>query len=633
MNKIEIQMPANVRYMSEAVDILSKSLPLFGKYILDKTLTGCGGTEFFINSGRPLVLVSPRTGVLLNKSQQHPECHLFRDTSKRDVKTLKDNLRQYLDRPNNIFGINPPSIILVTLDSAKYVIEELKYRNIIDNFLFLVDEFQCLVSDAAFKGNVDLEFLRMIDAETKNICYMSATPINDRYLCALPEFKTVDYYKLQWDSNIIVEPTVKEIMMKAGESAQSILRGIISDYRKNGYFARKNVNGSDFYATEVVVFVNEVKTILDIIQKNNLRPDEVTILISSSNKYADNLKDIGFQINSQIVDKTNPRNTTYTFCSKASFEGRDFYSTSAFTYIFLDGSKDWEIHDISIEIPQMLGRQRLDENPFKYNAVIYYRTKPSVLPMDDYTKIIEGKFNASQSILDQYNNGLDTLKSALVNLVKDRDSNNRYQSNYLDVIDNANGLYSLEINYLVAAAEHNLAVNKTYFYNNPLFLTTAITDQIATYNTKPQELRNFEMQFQTSHTFQEKMSLYCYILILHPEYGSMLLANPFIDQEYHYYYAQLGPDMLNYLQYDEEAIKNELCHREISLQCQLRFIPGQIYTLAEVKNGLQKIYDSLGLTKKAKANQLQNYLSVEPVQPTLKDGSRPRMLKIKASNP
>lgn len=77
MNKKTIQLPEGVRYMSQANGILHNELPLNGKYILDKSLTGCGGTEFFINSGRPLVLVSPRTGVLLNKSQQHPECHLF----------------------------------------------------------------------------------------------------------------------------------------------------------------------------------------------------------------------------------------------------------------------------------------------------------------------------------------------------------------------------------------------------------------------------------------------------------------------------------------------------------------------------------------------------------------------------
>lgn len=629
MRKFEIQMPDNARYMSEASELLSKSLPLSGKYILDKTLTGCGGTEFFINSGRPLVLVSPRTGVLLNKSQQHPECHLFRDTSRHDVQTLKANLRCYLDKPVNVFGYNPPSIILVTLDSCKYVIEELKYRNIIDQFLFLNDEFQCLIGDAAFKGNVDLEFLKMLNMEAKNICYMSATPIDDTYLNALPEFQNVDYYKLEWDPNIIVEPTVKEIMMGQGESPQSILKGIISDYRRDGYFAQKIVNGMYVEAKEIVVFVNEVKTILNIIRDNNLRSDEVTILVSSSNKYVAELKSKGYMIESQSVDRANPCNTTYTFCSKASFEGRDFYSISAFTYIFLDGTKDWEIHDSSIEITQMLGRQRLDANPFKYNAVIYYRTKPNDTSMAEYMNMIRDKLEASQTLVDSYNNGIDTLKKSLVDLVKGQDPNNRYKNNYLDVIDNASGQYSLEINYLVAASEHNLAVNKTQFYNNPLFLTTAIRNQIATYNAKPQELRNFERRFNSAQSFEEKMQLYSDVRSTLPQFEVALLSNPFIDLIFHDFYYQLGPTELKRLNYDETQITNHLQFFEIQAQCKGCFQRGELYTAAVVKATLQTIYDRLGLNKTATASQLSDYLPTETVQQTQPDGTRPRLILIK----
>ena len=299
MNIKEIELPENVRYMSQAAQLLNYVLPKQGKYILDKSLTGCGGTEFFINSGRPLVLVSPRTGVLLNKKQQHHECHLFRDLTKTDLQDLKDNLRLYLDSHSGIFGIGFSPVIFVTLDSAKYVIEELKFRKTIDNFLFLTDEFQCLISDAAFKGDVDLEFLRMLDTEAKNICYMSATPIDGTYLRALPEFQNVDYYKLKWHPNVIVEPTIKEVMMKKSETPASIFKDIVNQYRNTGCFARKIINGNTYRATEAVIFVNEVRTILKMITDNNLKPEEVTILISQSNKYASELSRKGFNIENQ----------------------------------------------------------------------------------------------------------------------------------------------------------------------------------------------------------------------------------------------------------------------------------------------------------------------------------------------
>ena len=138
-------MPQGVRYMSEAADYLRIQIPWFGKKILDKTLTGCGGTEYFGNSGRPLVLVSPRTGVLINKAKQHLDWLLYRNIGENDLVAIKERLKTYLDYQ----PLNGIPVILVTLDSAHYVIEELQYRGIIDNFLFLVDEFQCLMCDAA----------------------------------------------------------------------------------------------------------------------------------------------------------------------------------------------------------------------------------------------------------------------------------------------------------------------------------------------------------------------------------------------------------------------------------------------------------------------------------------------------
>lgn len=629
MTKTPIIMPKSVRYMTQAYPLLKSTLPNFGKYILDKSLTGCGGTEFFINSGRPLVLVSPRTGVLVNKSKQHPECHLFRDTIDTPLSQLKKGLKLYLDKCSGIFGYNRIPIILVTLDSAKYVIEELKFRGIIDHFLFLTDEFQCLISDAAFKGKVDLEFLTMLDAEAKNICYMSATPIDETYLSALPEFQNVGYYKIEWDPDVVVEPTVKEIMMKKGETASDIISRIITDYRRAGYFKRIFINGTNYDATEAVFFINEVKTIFQIIKANNLQPKEVTVLISASNKYASKKENAKYLIQQPSTDKLNPVNTPFIFCSKASFEGRDFYSRLAFTYIFLDGKKDWEVHDTTIEIPQMLGRQRLDDNPFKYNAEIYYRTKPTVQSEAEYMKTIGDKLYESQAIVDSFNNGDEYLKKSLVNMVKNRDPNNAYLTNYLDVVDDANGNYGLKTNLLVAAAEHNLATNKAHFYSNPLFLTTAIHNQMASCNTKPPELRDFEKRFNDATSFQKRMELYSTFMIAFSHYAPILLRNPFIELKYHQYYDHFGLAELQRLNYEETAIEKEMFRQKIIIQCRNHFQRGRQYTALEVKSALQSIYDSIGYSRTATATQLSEYLSVQPIQRTSPDGSRPRLYVVK----
>lgn len=628
MNTIEIPMPQNVRYMSEGKNVLFNILPPNGKYILDKAATGCGGTELFLNSGRPLVLISPRSGVLSNKADQHPECHLFRKNEKEKLDDLKTKLRYYLDSHHYISGMGgTPPKILITLDSAKYVIEELLYRRTINNFLFLVDEFQCLISDALFKGKTDLEFLKMLDSNAQNICYMSATPTESPYLDALVEFRNCIYYKLQWDPNVLVEPTVKKILMRKGETPITIFSDIIKKYRRDGYFARKIINGHEYKSAEAVVFINEVKTILKIIQQNNLMPTETTILISESNKEVKKLERLGFTVGEQCADRNNPVNKTFTFCSKASFEGRDFYSTNAFTYIFLDGTKDWQTHDTSIEIPQMLGRQRLDINHFKDNATIYYRTKPCVENQIDFMTRMKEKLDESQTLVDIYNMGDVKLKKALANTIRNKDSNNPYASNYLDVVNDYNG-YNLEINFLSAAGEHILWSNKAKIYNNPKHLTTAIQTQMEVAGTKPQELRDFENSFNKESDPVQRMRLYSTFRACRHEYTEQLYQNPFIDFEYHKAFDLLGPDELMRLNYDLGAIDLRMMGDAITIQCQSSFIKGKFYRADEVKEILQRIYDNVGYSKTATASQLGNYISIRPSNRRMADGSRQKVFEI-----
>ena len=63
-NMISISMPKGCRYMSDYENLLNGELPLDGKFILNKTVTGCGGTSLFLDSNFPVVIISPRLQVL-----------------------------------------------------------------------------------------------------------------------------------------------------------------------------------------------------------------------------------------------------------------------------------------------------------------------------------------------------------------------------------------------------------------------------------------------------------------------------------------------------------------------------------------------------------------------------------------
>ena len=620
-------MPKGCRYMSEDPDLLTY-LGHFNKFILNKTVTGCGGTSLFLNSSIDVVIISPRLQALKDKHEQHPDTFLFHspytNNGKRadDIKRLMSELNNYISFCGSTpFTNKKYAKVLVTLDSCDKVIDVLKKNAAINKFLFVVDEFQCLIGDATFKGTTDMNFLIRLDCEAKNICYLSATPIPDMYLDFVPQFKGLPYIKLEWDPDVLEEPNVIEIQMKKDESAEKICSNIIRDFKTNGYFARKVVDGQVVYSTEACIFLNEVRSIINIIVKNNLKPDEVTILCSDG-KVSGLPK--GFKAGGLCTDKYNPRNKTFTFCTKASFEGVDFYSTNAMTYVFINAGKEWQTLDIMLDIPQILGRQRLDINPFRHDAVIYYKTKPNCLSEQEFRLQQTAMELETEQFINGFNNAPDSMKERLIKLVRDRSDDKKFVDDYVDVLQE-NGRQTLGINTLVQMAMWNKWHQRSHYYNNSCQLMASIQSAIAK-NVNRNEVKNFEAWYYSAKD-NDRLKGYSDFRNTYTEYDPFILQNPFIDIRYHDWYGKLGYDKLARLNFDEQKVEqeyNSFCnHEPIAQECRNVFETGRFYTKAEVKRMLQNIYDSLGLIgRKAKSTELGSYLNAKERMITDDEGNR-----------
>lgn len=620
-------MPEGCRYMSEDQTLLPY-LQQFNKFILNKTVTGCGGTSLFLNSSIDVVIISPRLQALKDKHEQHPDTFLFHspytNNGKRadDIKRLMSELNNYISFCGSTpFTNKKYAKVLVTLDSCDKVIDVLKKNAAINKFLFVVDEFQCLMGDATFKGTTDMNFLIRLDNEAKNICYLSATPIQDMYLDFVPQFKGLPYIKLEWDKSVLEEPNVREIQMKKDESAEKICSNIIRDFKTNGYFERKIVNGQVVYSTEACIFLNEVRSIINIIVKNNLKPDEVTILCSDG-KVSGLPK--GFKAGGLCTDKYNPRNKTFTFCTKASFEGVDFYSTNAMTYVFINAGKEWQTLDIMLDIPQILGRQRLDINPFRHDAVIYYKTKPNCLSEQEFRLQQTAMELETEQFINGFNNAPDSMKERLIKLVRDRSDDKKFVDDYVDVLQE-NGRQTLGINTLVQMAMWNKWHQRSHYYNNSCQLMASIQSAIAK-NVNRNEVKNFEAWYYSAKD-NDRLKGYSDFRNTYTEYDPFILQNPFIDIRYHDWYGKLGYDKLARLNFDEQKVEqeyNSFCnHEPIAQECRNVFETGRFYTKAEVKRMLQNIYDSLGLIgRKAKSTELGSYLNAKERMITDDEGNR-----------
>lgn len=620
-------MPPSCRYMSDYDKLINDLLPIYGKFILNKTLTGCGGTSLFLNSGLMVVIISPRIQVLKNKHKQYPDSFLFHIPQCGDrpsaIKQKMEELNSYLHLHYGLtpFGQPPPAKILVTLDSVGKVLSVLESCSIIDKFLFVVDEFQCLMGDAIFKGTVDMNFLVNIDNRARRICYLSATPIPEIYLDYIPQLANLPYYKLQWDPAVIEEPTLKVRQMKKGENAVKLCTELIQKYRNNGYFERKIIQGNVVYSREACIFLNEVKSIIRIIEKNNLLPEEVTILCSES-KSSELPK--GFTIGGLCTDRNNPINKTFTFCTKASFEGVDFYSTNASTYIFIDGGKEWLSLDVAIDLSQILGRQRLDSNPFRHDATLYYKTVPNPVTEVEFRQKQSEMEQTTKERLDMYDASQEQSKKWLVDLHLKTSPEEKFVSDYVDVIQE-NGQSTLGFNYLVMAAKWNQWYQRRYYYSNSHQLISGIQSALGI-GRKPVEVRDFESWYNNASD-KDKLAGYADFRNKYPQYDEWIFQNPFIDLRFHQWYATLGYSTLKRVNFKEDKvinIYNEYCVQDlIKTACINAFEVGKIYSLKDVKNMLQQIYDHAGFSgKTAKATDLGTYLCSQKVQRTDGQGNR-----------
>lgn len=621
MQNFDISVPVQYRFLSQWTDLLNK-LPQQGKYILNKVNAGCGGTTLFLSSDKPCILVSPRSNVLYSKADQFPNAHLFR--KKTDISTspvkLKERLRQYIDmlRITSIgkCGIVPK--ILVTIDSYQYVAEQLAFMGILSDFTVLVDEFHCVLGDSKYKGKVDLEFLHNL-CGVKSVCYMSATPIPEIYLNAIPEFSDVScYYRLVWDPSVKEDSNALMVPYKPKQSSKSICREIIEKYRKDGFFATKIVGGNIVYSKEVVIFLNDVRTIVQIIKENMLDTDQVNVLCSTGNKYVKDLKMLNVHIGELCTDRNNPYNRVFTFATRASFEGVDFYSNNAFTYIFCDGVLDWNKNDLIIDVPQILGRQRLASNPFWKDAKVYYRPN-SKAGCDEKIKRIKDKEDNTTLWIQKFNVSDDLTKVMLKDGIDKRSSDLRYADDYVEFVDNLNGGYTLKENSLVKAVELRDYELSAYVYNSPISILKNMIDNsginvtsIYGYNTTDNSdiLTKFKHDFFKNSTFPDKMRIYSDMRQQHPELSERLYENPFIDIRYHSYYDILGADRIRALRYREkeisEAADTYITEQKIQSACSQLFVPGT-YKSADVKQMLQDIYNRLGVSATAKASDILRF--------------------------
>lgn len=641
MKKAYIQVPGK-EHLSNYQSYIESLFPA-GSFVLDKKLTGCGATTMFLCDPYPTILCSPRIELMRCKAES-PEfkgiVHQFRAADDRTtaVLDLQNHMMQYIQKTELCIPFsNQAPKILVSYDSFKHVAERLAQEGILNKFRIVVDEFQTLFTDAAYRGDVEIEFLRNLSYNNQ-IVFLSATPYMEKYLDQVVLFRNLPLVVLQWCPEAFHTANVQTVQYYRNSIRRTATR-IIDRFRTEGAFERKMFRGVEILATEAVFFLNDVQQIINIIKDNGLTPDDTNVLCARTEENIQRLAKIedaagnklGFTIG-HAPGKGVPHKP-YTFVTRCSFEGVDFYSTCAYTYIFSDINLQHLGIDIWLDVPQIMGRQRLASNPFRFDATFFYKTLASSSAKTDpeFMAEISEKEAVTYEWIEMFNRSSKRLQDNMAKKQRKIQRSDKCADDYVTVIDDkVAGVRRVEFNELAMLNEVRAwDIRKNQYFDNCQVMTT-IDDTTNTVVDDP-VIKSFLQNFGDS--FEQRLKLYCDTIDAHPECKDNLDLLPQVPIEIKRYYDALGPAVLRSRSYAEAKIKRQLhaSSNKDSLMDATRavFLPGQFYSLKQIKAQLSDIYEQLGIEKTAKASDLLNmdWLNARPAQGKV-DGRKENGFKI-----
>ena len=657
MDRKIITVPSGIRYINQWKEFNLPNHPC----IINKQITGCGFTEYCLTNSDNVILCSPRKILLENKAEQHegeilyaksgldtfvnfekdlststkkPEKEEKQTVSEEEIKDIimafKESIKQYYQECTIK---QKPCKIIVTYDSFRHVRSALE--NSMSNFYVVVDEFQSVFTDAKFKSTTEIEFLTQLQG-ISNLSFVSATPMLDKYLEMLDEFKDLPYYELDWETE---DPSRVSIpKLNTHSCYKSVLPAaceVVQKYKEENFETTviiKDGEVTNIESREAVLYVNSVKNICDIISRCGLKPENTNVLCSNTDdneakirkafgftkkgfedKYGKGTTCIG------KVPTRDQQNKMFTLCTRTVYLGADFYSTNARTFIFSDANVDSLTVDITIDLPQILGRQRLEENPWKNRAELYYKTLDSKKEMtqEDFDTIREEKINKTQNLLLSYKSTPTiSAKHDLAEAYQKLAKTFNYKDNYVAVNTHGGGDLRPVFNNLVMINDMRSYEIQQVDYKDRFRVFNALGAQIE----QSELIKKILQEFENQQYFNNKMR-YLYSLNMDEEIAKRVLDNIY-DTSYAKYYWTISASRAGTLKYqrgnleaeyqsiinpkDTSYIENEIKKKLIS-----SFTLDTKYLKSDIKESLRKIYIELGYDKTPKASDLEEYFEIK----------------------
>ena len=625
MKKVEIIIPKGVEYIGQWDDY---NIPRGEHCIVDKGVTGCGYTEFALTNSDPIVLCSPRKLLLENKSEKHFKDKHF-NILYLDGLVLDKMYEVVEDHLNYCKTLGLPPKFLVTYDSTKKIVSCLTRYNVLNDFIFVVDEFQSIFLDSYFKVGVEFDFVDNLQ-NCSNVVYLSATPMLDKYLDKLDAFKDLLFYKLDWRESGFTE-TIK-IERKRTNSLTIECSKIVNSFLEGKFPMLMNSDGKVIESREAVFYFNSVSEILRVIKRCGLTKENTLIVCSKSENNEKRLKRAKFSFG-KIPLKEEP-NPMFTFCTSAVYMGVDFFSDCASSYVFADPNVECLALDISLDLPQIIGRQRNKKNPFKNNIILFYKTKREgdlELTEENFERYQKEKKRATKSLLDLYDTASEEQKQDYVKKLEDSILVSNYSRDFISISSSTG---TPVYNTLIEIADQRAWDVTQKDYQDTLTVTKAILslenlDTVVTEYHDENELilKNFlDNYFYATYNFSLKLKFYCEFRDKYKDNPVIMegllhrVNNPKIPQFYNYF-GTSGCKAHEYLEGELDKIwRDSTKSDKLAAEIYSRFHEGDRYLLADLKQIIREIYQKLSITKSPKASDILDFFETSKTTITTTEG-------------
>ena len=468
------------------------------------------------------------------------------------------------------------------------------------------------------------------EKEGKEYIYLVMVEYKDKTLLKVGYTKTIDG---RMDTYELHNPDIQ--LLKIREGTRGLEDYMHKKFEKYAYPKRKEW----FYYNEEIVNsfdTLEEKNFLDI---DKLKNKIINLLKPKS---VEELKKIYYERYQEEIEKEDldKEELDYTITNIFSFINENIEnSIDTFDYseipLEIDSNTRYQIiipnpissENISMDLEQIIGRQRLDTNPWKNCATMYVKctSLKHKTTKEEFDKYLEKKTKKSERLLETYIDAKDDNKWDLAENYQKVAKVYHYKDDYVAVTRIINQKTKTVVklkpvfNKLVLITEERAFELQQSDYADRFSVFTAT--QLEGMDSIEDEVERELEEFNEIRSVKDKLKF----LVEYSKSATKENLENFLELipgKYKDYYLIVGPDIITACSYTEsdikkrwmETISNGEIKDNVMTEIYKMFKVGQRYTKSDIKDSLNNLYQRLGYQKKAKATDLELYYIMKYVK-------------------